>query len=62
MTIGLPPYQNLNPSRFDWCLLLPFRPRKGRGLKEAHREVAKEKLLVAAGRVHLLEGVVQNLR
>jgi len=26
MTIGLPPYQNLNPSRFDWSLLLPFRP------------------------------------
>jgi sterol desaturase/sphingolipid hydroxylase (fatty acid hydroxylase superfamily) len=28
MTIGLPPYQNLNPSRFDWSLLLPFRPLK----------------------------------
>jgi sterol desaturase/sphingolipid hydroxylase (fatty acid hydroxylase superfamily) len=30
MTIGLTPYQNLNPSRFDWSLLLPFRsqPKK----------------------------------
>ncbi|HEY8275794.1 MAG TPA: sterol desaturase family protein [Methyloceanibacter sp.] len=28
MTIGLPPYQNLNPTRFDWSLLLPFRPLK----------------------------------
>jgi sterol desaturase/sphingolipid hydroxylase (fatty acid hydroxylase superfamily) len=26
MTIGLPPHQNLNPTRFDWSLLLPFRP------------------------------------
>jgi sterol desaturase/sphingolipid hydroxylase (fatty acid hydroxylase superfamily) len=28
MTIGLPRYQNLNPTRFDWSLLLPFRPLK----------------------------------
>jgi len=28
MTIGLTPYQNLNPTRFDWSLLLPFRPLK----------------------------------
>jgi sterol desaturase/sphingolipid hydroxylase (fatty acid hydroxylase superfamily) len=38
MTIGLPPYQNLNPTRFDWSLLLPFRP-----LKRSSSESSEEK-------------------
>jgi sterol desaturase/sphingolipid hydroxylase (fatty acid hydroxylase superfamily) len=28
MTIGLPPYQNENPTRFGWTLWLPFGPQR----------------------------------
>lgn len=28
MTIGLPPYQNENPTRFGWSLWLPFGPQR----------------------------------
>ena len=31
MTIGLAPYQNEQPTRIGWSLLVPFRRLKGQG-------------------------------
>ena len=56
MTIGLPPYQSeARRGSVGVCCY-----RSGARSEEAHREVAEEQLLVAAGGVHLLEPVIEN--